>query len=221
MGNRKGATDFLLEQIDKFAPGSPNKAIYENRFTQMSDADFEQFVDDIATGKEVLVYYSPNAGEFPLSKERNLQMAKDLGHDFFQQMILTDPDTGLVFETPERYLVVDLPIRRQAQTLEKKVSIPENDQHIDQLTDQPTGPSKGSKISFPELQILYGQGYDRVIEELIKFRGGDTKAYQLLKTLASTDGVVTQDNIKQVPTRVKSTEVVSTILKVMHLDNNL
>ncbi len=221
-GNRKAATAWLLDFIDSLNPGSPNRKIYQDRLAVMSDEEFDVFVNDIDSGKESLVYYSPNGfGDNSLSVERNLEIAKALGHDFFQYMILTDPDTGVVFETNNRYLVVDLPVRRQAQTLEKKVSIPENDQHTDQLTDQPTGPSKGSKISFPELQILYGQGYDRTIEELIKFRGGDTKAYQLLKTLAMTDGVVSQDNIKQVQTQVKSTEVVGTVLTAMHLGNNL
>lgn len=227
--NRKAATEFLLDFIDSLVPGSPNKAIYEERLAEMSDADFDKWMHQLETEEVTLVFYSPEElvnkatekSSPGLSVERNLAIAKKLGYDFFQHAILTDPDTGIEFRTNEKYLLIDLPQRRQAQTLEAKASIPENDQHTDQLTDQPTGPSKGAKISNPELQILYAQGFDRVIEEAIKFRGGDTKAYQALKTLATTDGVVSQDVIKQMPTRVKSTEVLSTILTTMHLENKL
>ncbi|WP_201285368.1 hypothetical protein, partial [Klebsiella pneumoniae] len=88
------------------------------------------------------------------------------------------------------YLVIDVPLRRQVQLLQSKATIPENNKHIDDLSGQSTGPSKGSKISFPELQVLFAQGLDSTITELIQFRGGDAKAFNAMNRAIIENGGV-------------------------------
>lgn len=221
-GNRKKATDFILTYIDKLLPDSENKSYYETRLKSMSDDEFAVLMDRLEAGELILPLVAPNGADQKLSVERNLEIAKELDYDFFQHLVLTDPDSGTTYKTPKKYLVIDLPLRRQAQLLKKKISIPEDNQHIDDMSGQPTGPSKGAKLSFPELQILDAQGLSSPIEELIKFRGGDTKAYSgMLKSIQRTGGV-SQKAIKDVaPTKVKSTQTLRAMLLAMHLDNNL
>jgi len=222
MGNRKAATAELLRLIDKLLPGSPNAKLYQARLARLTDQQFDAYMQRLKSGEEVLSLIAPNLDENRLSVERNLKIAKELGHEFFQQLDLTDATTGVVYRTPLKYLVIDLPLRRQQQLLIKKIAIPSDNRHVDDLTGQPRGESKGSSLSFPELQVLSAQGMDRAIEELIKFRGGDTRAFQAMTKAIVNTGGVSQDAVKaQGRTLVRSTETLAILLKAMHLDNNL
>lgn len=221
MGDRKKAMAMILKYVEKILPGGGNKEIYEETLGKLSDKEFDDYISKLESGEETLFIVAPNFNKgTKLSVERNLEVAKELGHEFFQQLWLTDPQTGTTYLTPIPYLVVDLPLRRQAQTLSKKVSIPENNSHVDEYSGQPTGASKGSKISFPELQALYAQGLEKTIEELIKFRGGDEDAFRKMNQQMMDTGQVSIDSIQSTG-KVKSTETLSILLKSMHLDNNL
>jgi len=221
MGNRKAATEFILKYIDKLLPGNPNRARYEEMFTAMSDRQFDQFMQQLESGEVNLSIISPNLTKDRLDLERNLKIAKELNHEFFQRLVLTDPTTGMTYLTPIRYMVVDLPVRRQVQLLQKKVSIPENNKHVDDLSGQATGASKGSKISFPELQVLFAQNLDYTITELIKFRGGDAKGFNAMNRSIYETGGASIEHLGQAGTKVKSVTTLSTLLKAMHLDNTL
>lgn len=221
MGNRKAATAYLIETIDKLLPGSENGKFYQQQLGALNDEQFDQYMQRLESGEDVLSLIAPNLSEPKLSLERNLALADELKAPLFHRLWLTDAKTGQVYLTPRKYLVIDLPLRRQQQLLVKKIAIPKDNRHVDELTGQPAGESQGSSLSFPELQVLYAQGQDRSIEELIKFRGGDVKAFQALTRSVVETGGASQDAIKAIPTRVKSTETLSVLLKAMHLDNNL
>lgn len=221
MANRKVATDMILKYIEKILPGSPNTAFYTKRLAEMTDKEFDQFMRNLDDGTEILTIKTPNLSKHKLDLTRNLAIAKELGHEFFQHLILTDPTTGEVYQTPVKYLVIDVPLRRQVQILQSKATIPENNKHVDELSGQSTGPSKGSKISFPELQVLFAQGLDATITELIKFRGGDAKAFNAMNSSIIETGGVSIEYLAQFGTKVKAVTTLTTLLKTIHLDNTL
>jgi hypothetical protein len=221
IGNRKAAEAEALKWIGMLLPGSSNVDIYKQRFAAMSDEAFEAYIQQLDSDEEILSLIAPNLDDLNLTIENNLAVAEKLGHTFFERCWLTDPKTGVEYLTPIKYLIVDLSLRRQQQLLQKKISIPDNNRHVDELTGQPTGDSQGSKLSFPETQVLYAQGLDRALEELLKFRGGDTKAFQAMNRSIIDTGGVSLDAIKRVRTKVKSTETLSTFLSSMHLSNNV
>lgn len=221
MSNRKAASDFILKYIDKLLPGSQNRARYEALFAGMSDKQFDDFMKQIESGEIQLSIMAPNLDKTRLNLQRNLKISDELGHNFFQKLKLTDPTTGMTYLTPIKYMVVDLPVRRQVQLLQKKVTIPENNKHVDEMSGQSTGSSKGSKISFPELQVLFAQNLDSTITELIKFRGGDTDGFNAMNRAIYETGGVSIDNLSKTGTKVKSVTTLSTLLKAMHLDNTL
>lgn len=221
MSNRKAATEFILKYIEKLLPGSPNKQRYEELFATMSDKQFDSYMKQLKSGEINLSIISPNLTNDRLDLKRNLKIAEELNHEFFQKLVLTDPTTGMTYLTPVKYMVVDLPVRRQVQLLQKKVTIPENNKHVDELSGQSTGASKGSKISFPELQVLFAQNLESTITELIKFRGGDTKGFNAMNRSIYETGGVSIEHLAQTGTKVKSVTTLSTLLKAMHLDNTL
>ena len=221
MGNRDAATKAILKYVEKILPGSPNTQMYKDLLGKLSDKAFDDYMKKLASGEETLYIVSPNLAKEKIDVQRNIEIAKELGHSFFEKLWLTDSQTGQTYLTPLEYFVVDLPVRRQVQLLVKKVSIPEDNKHLDQLTGQPTGPSKGSKISFPELQVLFAQGLEDTITELIKFRGGDEKAYNAMNRSIYATGGVSLKDLEKTPTKVKAVTTLSTLLKAMHLDNTL
>lgn len=230
MSKRARATAYILEHIAMLEPGSSdNVEITRQRLESLSDEQFADYMRRLRKpknaeeeqGRQTLTYYAPNLGKTKLRVARNLEIAEKIGHPFFERLWITDPQTGVTYLTPNRYLVCDLPVRRQAQLLVKKVSIPTDNNTVDELSGQPTGDSKGGKLSFPELQAQVSQQLDRTVIEEIKIRGGDEKAYQTFERRMIEQGSVSQDELLRQGTRVKSTETLSILLKGMMLDNNL
>ena len=221
MSNRKKAQDFILSYIEKLIPGSENTKIYQDLFARLDDAAFDQLMHDLSEGKSRLALIVPNLADKKISIDNNLAIAKELGHEFFEKIWMEDPKDNSVYLTTKKYLVLDLPLRRQAQLLIKKISIPEDNRSIDHMTGQPTGSSKGSKISYPELQILAALQLDNSIVELIKYRGGDLDGFNAMNDSINKTGGVSLNYLDKLGTKVKASTTLSSYLTAMHLRNSL
>lgn len=220
-GNRKAAEQELYYWIEKILPNGGNTQIYRSHFETMSDDEFDVWMTQLAEGAIRLAIITPNMDQAMLDVDRNFQIADELGHEFFQNIIFEGTNGSPSYLSPKKYLVVDLPLRRQAQLQQKKISIPEDNRSVDNLTGQPTGASKGSKLSFPELQIMASMQLDASTIEMIKLRGGDQKAFEAMNDSIAKTGGVSQTNILALNTKVKSTQTLDTFLVCMHLQNSL
>ena len=219
--NRKKAEARFLELIAKIIDGDENIDLYKQFFASLSDRAFDELIVSIEKGERVLPILVPNLKKNKLSITRNLALAKELNHDFFQRLWMKPSADVPRYLTPIKYLVVELPVARQAQLLTKKISIPEHNRSVDDLTGQPTGDSKGSKISFPETQILAALGLDKTTKELLKYRGGDLDGFNAMNKAIETTGGVRLDALDVLGTTVTSMETLSTFLTCMHLENTL
>jgi hypothetical protein len=219
-GKRKEAEQFIIKYVEKILPGGVNRAAYEKLFQSMNDEEFESWIKKIEQGGKICII-APNQSEVKIELERNYAVARELGHNFFERVWMDGKAGSPPYLSGPSYLVFDLPIRRQAQIQIKKVSIPESTNVVDNLTGQPVGPSKGSKISYPELQILASRGLDKITEELIKFRGGDRQGFQAMNDSIARTGQVRLDAIEHLASGVESTKTLYTYLICMHLQNTL
>lgn len=218
--NRKAAQDFILKYVEKLLPGGQNVKMYEDYFASMSDKEFDAWISRLGNGEEILAVVVPPMSDIKMDVVRNLKLAKELGHEFFQRVWLVAPD-GSKYLTPKKHLVYKLPIRRQAQLLIKKISIPKDNNTIDYRTGQPTGDSKGGKVSYMELQMLSAQGLDNTVTELIKYRGGDVQGFRAMNTVIGRTGRVSQAEIEPYAGGVKSTQVLRAYLTAAHLESDL
>lgn len=221
--NRKAATDYYVDFLTGiFGDVKTAEWHRENFLDRLSDEQFDAQMKRQLSGEDFISLIVPNLdSKVRISVERNMAQAKKMGIEFFQHLRITDQVSGVTFITPKKYLVCLLPIRRQAQTLEKKISIPDDNRHIDESTGQATGVSKGSSVSFPELQVLYAQGFDKAIVEMIKFRGGDTKAFQAMNKVVNDTGHVSLNQLSRMGTEVKATTSLRTYFRAMHLEPTL
>lgn len=229
---KKQIIEKIRDRLNDIIPGTECVALYEETIMKMSATDLEHWIEALRNGVKdfpdvnkpaaTISLIVPNLSkENRLNVNRNLALAKKMGHNFFERIWLTNPVTGQVTLTNKRYLSILLPIRRQAQTLDHKMSLPEGDNRVDDLTGQVTGASKGSSISFPEVQMLDARGLTQTIYELMKARGGDEEAWRLMKHRLTTTGAFNQDELGSLNSVAKVNKAFSTILHGMHIRNNL
>lgn len=218
---RQAAEDFIVSNIDHILPGSPNKQFYKQLFADMDDSQFNQWMQDLRDKKHSLALIAPNGGKQQLNIQRNIAHAKKLGYNFFQRIWIGGTGDRPTYLTPVPYMILLLPLRRQGQLLVKKISIPQDNRSVDDLTGQPTGASKGSKISSPEGQVMAANQLDQCLNELWKFRGGDTRGFDAMNKTISKSGSVSLKQIEQYASGVESTKTMKTILTGMHLKSTL
>lgn len=221
MSKRQEVTEFIVNSIDKILPDGFNKERTKNFLDKMTDQEFEEYITKLGTEEERLVLIAPNGEDIKLDLNRNFNTAKELGIELFKRIWIPTPDGKGKYLTQDKYLVIKLPVRRQSQMLVKKISIPEDNRSIDRLTGQPAGKSKGSKISYPEVQMLASLGLNNTLAEFMKYRGGDNKGFHAMNSMIAKTGGVSLDAIEPYSGKVQSTETLSAYLTAMHLTNNL
>ena len=219
--NRQASQDFILKWLMRMTPKGTTVQIYIDLFTAMDDAAFESFITDIESGKKSLAIIAPNFSDTGLSTKNNLDLAPELGHEFFQQVWIDGDGVRPRYLTPIPYLVVKLPLRRQAQLLTKKIAIPEDNKSVDDFTGQPTGRSKGSKISYPETQVMAAMDLVNCLTELLKYRGGDVKGFSAMNDSISKTGGASEQVIRRYAGGVESTKTLKNFLTCMHLENSI
>jgi hypothetical protein len=221
MGNRKAAEALCLEIINDIIPDGNNKRAYEKLFASMSDEDFDKFISDLESEKKKLAVIAPNFGKVRLEFKRNLQIGKKLGHRFYKRIWIPAEDGARGYLTPIPHLVIDAPIRRQAQLLSKKLSVAKDSHTVDELTGQAAGDSQAAKISAPEVNVLAGMGLDNSLLELVKVRGGDEGAFNAYTTLLDHTGEASLAQIDPHSTGVQSTQALDVYLKAAHINSTL
>lgn len=219
--NRKAAEAVVIKWVDEILPGGGNGAMYKELFASMSDDQFDAWINKLRRREAYVRLIAPNMQDAKLDFSRNLEIAKKMGIRLYQRLWLTDAKTGETTLTPKRYLVTHQTVRRQQQLHSKKSSTPEDNRHIDELTGQPTGPSKGSRLSLPEWQIFSATNRPYSSLELAKLRGGDLRAFNEMNRQISRTGTCNMADILRAGTRVQSTISVGIILKSMAIDNDL
>jgi hypothetical protein len=221
MTKRKEAEAVILSYIEKIAPKSGNSDVYKAVFGKMNDKQFDEFMKNLESGKAFLVIQLPNFKQTGVSLENNLKLADELGHAFFQRLWITGKKDIPDHLTPIESLVMDLPIRRASQLLIKKISVPDDSRTVDALTGQPTGESKGAKLSYPELQVCAAMGLDNSMVELMKYRGGDNKGLIAFNAMLSRYGRVNLKSLEPYASGVESTKTLKTFLTSMMLRSTL
>ncbi|WP_233874972.1 hypothetical protein [Paraburkholderia adhaesiva] len=218
-GKRRETEKFLLEYIGKLIPGSDrNVKIYRALFAGMDDEAFHAFMGRLERREIRLAIVAPNLSKEKVTIANNLAIADELGHNFFERIWIDPGNDTPPYLSPVRYLVCDLTLCRQAQLLVKKISIPEDNRSVDDLTGQPSGKSEASKISFPENQVLAAFHLDKTLHELITLRGGDTQGFNAMNESFARTGGASQKAIEPFRGGVKSTQALRVMLLSMHLD---
>lgn len=221
MSKRKEVTEWVLGLMNTFRPGNENVATMRKFLESKSDKEFEALMLRYKNREEVIPYYNANLKDKDPDMLDIKKVGDKLGIEFFQRIWITDPITNIRYLTPERYLIVHLPIRRQAQHIDKKKSVVEDSNHIDSLTGQATGVSKTSRLSLPEIMNLESLGLNQCIDECINPRGGNELAFREAKRSMYTSGRFSLQDVESLGSRPTATITLKAFFRAMHIDNNL
>ena len=217
MSKRKQTEEFILNHIKKIVTGNENYDLYKNMFKSMSDKEFHQFMVDLRDGKNILSVIIPNGGNININVRNNIKLAKSLGYEFYQHLITKGDRKVPDYKTPNKYLVCKLPIRRAAQLLSKKISVPSSDKKIDMLTGQVTGESRASKLTMPEAQILSGMGMHDTVKELMVTRGGNLTQQRVANNMLYKTGRTSLKELDEYGGEVESTKTLAAYFSAMHI----
>lgn len=219
--NRKAIQDDILFLAKRITPGGENHRMYTELFEKMTDDQFKVFWNSVYdSGFIPFVVDNYNPKEM-IDYDACVKLAKELDIPLEQRLILTDPDSGLEYTTPETCLVGFAETRKQRQLQAKKFGASKHDHDIEDLTGQPTGDSKAGGISNPEIQVLLSLGLKTMAKELADVRGGDIGAYRAYKNDILSGGETTTQSALERGTGVKSLQTAHWLLRGQLLDNNL
>lgn len=217
---RKKIQDYILNAMKLLDPHTDtNYKYWKDKFASMNDKDFDDFMHYLREGKTNIHMFVPPF-KVTLQTKEMLEAAHKLGVKIMHRIWMTDPHTGIKYLTPEEYMVLQLPVRRQQQFLDEKLSVPDNDKTIDGLTGQVTGDSKSCSITNPEIQILHARNLDATLYEFSNVRGGNIRNYAEFKRSLEETGSVKLEQLD--PTnRTRVAVMGQVLLTAMHLDVNL
>ena len=216
---KKEIIDKICKICDIIDPSKLNSNRYHKILDHMSPKEFDKWMNYVKDGKWVLHIVAPNM-VVNLKNENLLKAADAVGIKLFHRIWMTDNNTGRTFLTDNEYLVLPLPIRRQQQFLDEKMSVPEDDKHIDGMTGQVTGDSKATQITNPEINILAFRGLDTVLEEMVNVRGGNMVAYGEFRKQAEETGEIHMSELDP-STRSRTAVIAQVLLNAMHIENNI
>lgn len=209
----------ICKICDIIEPSGMNSARYKQIIGNMNSKEFDSFVEKIKKGDWQLDLIIPNLKN-KITNESLLKAADAIDCKLMHKIWMRDEATGRKYLTDNEYMVLTLPIRRQQQFLDEKMSVPENDQKIDAMSGQVTGDDDSCSITNPEIQILAARGLDRTLEELVNIRGGNIQGYAAFKQAMEETGDVSLDSISP-DFRPRISMVAEVMLKSMMLDNNI
>lgn len=221
MKNRKEIERDILDIAKKFTVGGGNHKIYSELFGRLDDAQFKEFWNTICESKFIPMFVDNFDQKEGISYDHIVKLALEYDIPLEQQLVLTDPDTGLQFTTPDTALVGIAEARKQRQLQAKKFGASKHDYETEDLTGQPTGSSKAGGISNPEIQVLLSLGLPTLAKELADVRGGDSGAYRAYKNDILSSGRATTESALARGTGVKSLQTAHYLLMGQHIDNNL
>jgi len=220
-GNRKKAQAVLLGMFEKLDADGFDYERLKATVTKMSDKEFDAFMVALENQTVELSITVPIGDSKKFDMDHIFACADQFGHEFFEHVWIDRKDGSPPFKSNHPYLIIDGPVRRQAQHFSKKASVPVDNSTIDHLTGQVTGPSKGTTVSGPEGNVAVALGMVESLTEFYKIRGGDNKALNAMNREIAQRGGASMDEILKLGTKVKSTQAVQTILTGMHLKSTL
>lgn len=205
-----------------------NAEMLEKYLRGLSKSDFDNYVKSLLPTKEsglkqqqAIPIYIPMMDPNPAILSNNLEVAEKLGIQLYHRLRMYNPNTGKVHLSPVKHLVGDVAIKRAIQLQSKKESIPKDDRTVNELTGQVTNESKGSSISFPELQALAAQGLDEAIQETMTIRGGNPILKREWEHQMMETGEADMKPLLATGIKPKSTLTITRLFQGMQLDTNI
>lgn len=218
-GKKKDILAYICKICDIADPTHYNSNYYRELIGGMNEKEFAEFMNNVKSGKFKMHLLAPNM-KVALQNTNLLKAADELGLKMFHKIWFHDKVTGKKYLSDNEYMVVQLPIRRQQQFLDEKMSVPDDDKSIDGLTGQVTADSKSCGVTNPEIQILAARGLEATLHEFVSVRGGSIANYAEFKRNLEETGSASLNTL-DASNRPRATVTAGILLRGMHLRSNI
>lgn len=215
---RKSVEEFFLKSVKNVNSDTTYNILVEF-FKSMDDKAFDVLMKKLRDKKEVLSFIIPHSESTKINEHKVINELKKLGVELEQRLTVKSEDFG-EYTTPIKFLLLDLPVKRASQTLDKKISIPKG-KTVSAMTGQVSGESQGSRLTMPETQITAGFSLNKTISELFVPRGGDLGSGNAMDAYLFKTGRVSLSEAKQFSTGVESTKTLKSFFAASHLRSTL
>lgn len=219
---REEATKLAVNLIKDLLPKSNNAELTKQRLDSLSDKEFDELMTKFANEEDFLQVIVPVMDDNNrVTYDDCHKVANKYKIDLYSRVWLTEQD-GSSELSNKKSLILYLPLKVQQQLNSKKMSIPKNNDNIDHFTGQVTGKdSKGSRLSYPEVNTLLAMGLTKTVEEFMHFRGGSEKGVKLIEQSVMNNGMASADALKPYSGNVGSTMMLHSYLTAMMLRSTL
>ena len=186
----------IYATVQKMDPSGDNTRRWQNIFASMNDKQFGEFIEHLRNKECQLNIVMPNMKKVPKIPDL-VDAANFVGLQLAHRIWLPDRTRpGKKFLTNEKYLVLEIPVRRAQQEWDKKLQVPSRDSHVD------------------------ARGLEKTLQEFVKVRGGDVIAYGDFKRQLEESGEAKCSSLDP-RTRARSGVLAHVLLQSMMIDNNL
>ena len=210
---RKDAEKYILDIVTQIDPSGINASLYEKRFKEMSDDEFDVFMNEIENGTNSIMINA--SGDATISHDRNLDILDKMGAKVLQKV--TIEKDGYKIKPNVEYLILTCPFRRAAQHIKKNFSVHKHLKTRNANTGQVTGDSKAGSITYPEAHLINAMGLKNIARELLGDRGGDIYASHAYASLLFKNGRVTSEEMKLYRTKTGGALYIKALFKAKHL----
>ena len=220
MGDREKFKKVYIDGLKNILVGDSkvrdtNIALFTKFVDSKTDKELDAIIDGLEKGDFVLPVIVPN-GSKAVDYENNLALIEKIGVGLHKRVAITRD--GVTTMGPIPRLILEVPIKKPLQLLEKKRSIPADQNSKNILTQQVTGPSKSMSITSPEIPLMMANGQFVSIREGIKYRGGDTDAEVVMEKLADMGLDISQETLEKYSKGPEVNNTLKQLLFSMHLD---
>lgn len=219
--NIKEALPVALDWLNDIDRSGRSAQFFQEMIDKMTPTEIEEYVKRLEREEDYLAVIMQFNDNKSITYENNVKVAKKRGVKIFQRIWYVDPKTKQEILCPEVRPVYLLPVKRQIETIEYKISYSTSNMKIDAHTGQVIGDAQASRISYPELMVVYSQQLNWSLVEFMKYRGGDVKGRVEFNNLLRNTGDVSTQNLLRNKTTVKSSETLQIYFLAMHWQTNI
>jgi len=218
MSKRGDIEKEILKTIGDMKADKINIELYTNMFKRMNNKEFDSFMLNLEDN--ILNVIVPvDAKISNISVENNLKLLKRFGRPLTQHLYRETVD-GPTRKTLNKNAIYILPFRRTKQTVDKGVSVAENNKSTDSITGQVSGDSRSSKMSNSELQLLVSMDLSEAAIEMNQLRA-DADTSNLMISGIKKYGTIDTETILKYAKPTRTTNTLKAYFNAMHLKIDL
>jgi hypothetical protein len=172
---RKQFMDTLLTTFKKMDPTGENAKIYEEKFSKMSDQQFDAYIKDFFNDDKKNFYFELVEYERELKLENIEAAAKYLGVPLYEKVVVPylNGDDTLCTATPTPVPVGYIHLKRQPQTVHSKDHMSTSISHRSSKTGTVTGHDRNGRVTDVENYAYNAYGAYKTLAEFMGPRADD------------------------------------------------